>query len=131
MFQDFLSLTRTHKTLCILIQYFHLLHFYPFMYTYPEPFMPSLVKYTETKNDVIYIQSFNDTYLALILLFHLILTCMSWLKSRKGCLLFILSDNDNYDFDVKVRRCGFVIFYVRWFWRMLYIYYSIIVIEIY
>ena len=21
---------------------------------------------------------------------------------------FILSDNDNYDFDVKVRRCGFV-----------------------
>ena len=72
--------------------------------------MPSLVKYTKTKNDVIYIQSFDDTYLALTLLFHLILTCMSWLKPRKGCLLFILSDNDNYDFDVKARRCEFVIF---------------------
>ena len=72
--------------------------------------MPSHVKYTETKNDVIYLQSFDDTYLALTLLFHLILTCMSWLKPRKGCLLFILSDNDNYDFDVKVKRCGFVIF---------------------
>ena len=33
---------------------------------------------------------------------------MSWLQSRKGSLNFILSDNGNYDFDVKVGRCGFV-----------------------
>ena len=30
MFQDFLSFTYAHKTLCILIHHFHLLHFYPF-----------------------------------------------------------------------------------------------------
>ena len=59
------------------------------------------VKYTQTKNDVIYFQSFNDTYLALTLLFHLILTRMSWLQPRKWGLYFILSDNDKYDFDVK------------------------------
>ena len=34
-FQDFSSLTHTHKTLCILIHHFYLLHFYPFIYTYP------------------------------------------------------------------------------------------------
>ena len=61
------------------------------------------------KNDVIYLQSFDDTYLALTLLFHQILTCMSWLQPRKGCL-HILSDNGNYNFDVKVRRCKFVSF---------------------
>ena len=33
---------------------------------------------------------------------------MSWLQPRKGGLHFILSDNGNYDFDVKVRRCGFL-----------------------
>ena len=33
---------------------------------------------------------------------------MSWLEPRKGSLHFILSDNGNYDFDVKVKRCGFV-----------------------
>ena len=33
---------------------------------------------------------------------------MSWLQPRKGGLYFILSDNGNYDFDVKVRRCGFL-----------------------
>ena len=33
---------------------------------------------------------------------------MSWLQSRKGSLNFILSDNGNYDFDVKVGHCGFV-----------------------
>ena len=34
---------------------------------------------TQTKNNVIYVQFFDDTYLALTLLFHLILTRMSWL----------------------------------------------------
>ena len=33
---------------------------------------------------------------------------MSWLQPRKGGLHFILSDNGNYDFDIKVRRCEFV-----------------------
>ena len=33
---------------------------------------------------------------------------MSWLQPRKGGLHFILSDNGNYDFDVKVRRCEFL-----------------------
>ena len=33
---------------------------------------------------------------------------MSWLQPRNGGLHFILNDNGNYDFDVKVERCGFV-----------------------
>ena len=33
---------------------------------------------------------------------------MSLLQPRKEGLHFILSDNDDYDFDVKVRRCKFV-----------------------
>ena len=33
---------------------------------------------------------------------------MSWLQPRKGGLHFILNDNGNYDFDVKVGHCGFV-----------------------
>ena len=72
--------------------------------------MSFYVKYTQTKNDVIYVQSFDNAYFALTLLFHLILTCMSWLQPRKGDLHFILSDNDNYDFDIKVGRYGFVSF---------------------
>ena len=72
--------------------------------------MSSHVKYTQTKNDVTYIQSFDDTYLALTLLFHLILTCMNWLQLRKEVLHFIFRDNGNYDFDIKVGLCGFVSF---------------------
>ena len=72
--------------------------------------MSSHVKYTQTKNDVIYLRTFNNTYLALILLFHLILTRMSWLQPRKRGLYFILSDNGKYNFDVKVGHCGFVSF---------------------
>ena len=70
--------------------------------------MPFHVKYIQTKNNVIYIQFFDDTYLVLTLMFHLILTRMSWLQPRKEDLHFILSDNGNYDFDVKVGDCGFV-----------------------
>ena len=33
---------------------------------------------------------------------------MSWSQPRKWDLHFILSDNGNYDFDVKVGHCGFV-----------------------
>jgi len=32
---------------------------------------------------------------------------MGWIQPRKEGLHFILSDNDNYYFDVKVGRCGF------------------------
>ena len=110
MFQDFSSLTHTHKTLYILIHYFHLSHFYPFIYNYPWPFMSSHVKYTQTRNDVVYLQFFGNTYLALTLLFHLILPHLSWLQPRNEGLHFILSDNNDYDFDVKVKRCGFVSF---------------------
>ena len=35
---------------------------------------------------------------------------MSWLQPKKGGLHFVLSDNINYDFNIKVRRCGFVNF---------------------
>ena len=70
--------------------------------------MPSHLKYKQTKNDFIYLQFFSDTYLTLTLLSHLILIHISQLKPRKRGLHFILSDNGNYDFDVKVRRCGFV-----------------------
>ena len=72
--------------------------------------MSSHIKHTKTKNNVIYLQSFDNTYLVLTLLFYLILTRMSWLKPRKGSLHFILSGNNNYDFYVKVGRCGFVNF---------------------
>ena len=79
------------------------------LYIYlPIAFMPSHVKYTQTKNNVIYLQSFDNIYLALTLLFHLILTRMSWLQPRKGGLHFILNDNGIYNFDVKVGHCGFV-----------------------
>ena len=33
---------------------------------------------------------------------------MSWLQAKKGGLHFILSDNSNYDFDIKVGSCKFV-----------------------
>ena len=33
---------------------------------------------------------------------------MSWLQPKKGGLHFVLSDNRNYDLDVKVGRCEFV-----------------------
>ena len=70
--------------------------------------MSSHVKYTQSKNDVIYVQSFGDTYLTLTLLFYLILPRLSLLQPRNESLHFILSDNGNYNFDVKVGRCGFV-----------------------
>ena len=76
----------------------------------PSFYLMSNTHYTQTKNDAIYFQSFDDIYLALTLLFHLILTRMSWLQPRKGDLYFTLSDNNKYNFDVKVEHCGFVSF---------------------
>ena len=59
-------LSHTQKTLCISIYRFY---FYSFIYTCPQPFIPSHLKYTQErkenrrrkKNDVIYFQPFNDT----------------------------------------------------------------------
>ena len=110
MFQDFSSFIHTHKLLYTLIHHFQIMHFYFFICTYLYPFMSSHVKYTWTKNDVIYLQTFDNIYLTLTLLFHLILTRMSWLQPRKGGLYFTLSDNNEYNFDVKVRHYGFVSF---------------------
>ena len=62
----------------------------------------------QNKNEFIYLQYFDDIYLALSFLSHLILTRIRWLQPRKGGMHFILSDNGNYDFDVKVKRCRFV-----------------------
>ena len=56
----------------------NLLNFYSFIYSL-QPFMPSHLKYISTKNDVIYLEPFNDTCLALTLSSHLILTRLSWL----------------------------------------------------
>ena len=116
MFQDFSFLIHTHKILCILIHYFHLLHFYPFIYIYiyiytrTPTYSPSChpISNTQAKNNVIYLQSFNGNYLPLTLLSHLILTHMSWLQPRKWHLHFISNNNDNYNFDVKVERCRFI-----------------------
>ena len=92
-----------HKPHCILIHHFHLLHFYPFKYTYPKLFIPSQVKCTNKKR-----YHLSLIFWALALLFPLILPHISWLQPRNEGLHFILSDNDNYYFDVKVRRWGFM-----------------------
>ena len=64
--------------------------------------IPCQLHTQKKKNDVIYLQSFGDTYLAIIL------PCLSLVQLRKEGLHFVLSDNDDYDFDVKVGRCEFV-----------------------
>lgn len=68
---------------------FHLLYFYS-IYTRPQSLIPSHLKYTQTKNDVIYLEPFNDTYLILSLFSHLFGTRMSWLRlwPRKRGLVF-------------------------------------------
>ena len=73
MFQDFSFLTYT-KTLCISI---HPFHFYSFIYTCLQPFIPSHLKYAQTENDVIYFQPFDDTYIIPTLQYHLIVTRIS------------------------------------------------------
>ena len=54
-----LLLSLAHKkTLCIFI---HPFNFYSFVYICPQLFMPFHLKYTQTKNDVIYLQPLNTT----------------------------------------------------------------------
>ena len=89
--KDYFSLTYIHEILCISIHHFHL-HFYSFIYIYIyiSTYSPSCHLISQQiKNDFIYLQSFDDTYLALSFLSHLILTCMSWLQPRKeACILY-------------------------------------------
>ena len=70
--------------------------------------MPSHVKYTQTKKRYHlplifrrYLRSSNIVVSSNPNLYELATT-------KKEGLHFILSDNNNYDFDVKVRYCGFV-----------------------
>ena len=72
MFQDFQL--KNKDSLFLLVQCFkkNLLHF----------------KYTLTKNDVIYFQYFNDTYLTPTLSTYMILTGMSWLCQGRGLAFF-------------------------------------------
>ena len=111
MFQDFSSFTHTQKTHCILIHHFHLLYFCPFIYIYLYPFMSSHVKYTQTKNDVIYLQSFDDTCLSLT---YIVVSSNPNLyelaTTKEGKLAFYIKWQRHYNFDVKVRCCGFVDF---------------------
>ena len=86
MFQDFSSLSHIKNSL-----HFHspfsLLLLYIYMcvcvcararaHACPQLLVSSYFKYTQTKNNVIYFQSFNDTYVASTLQYHFILTRMS------------------------------------------------------
>ena len=72
-FQDFSSLTKKKKLFAFPFTIFTSTH----LYTHPQHFIPSHLKYTQTKNDVIYFQSFNDTYITPTLQYHLIVTRMS------------------------------------------------------
>ena len=102
--QCFKSFALSHTKISL---HLHLpFHFYSFIYTCLEPFTPIHLKYTQTKNDVIYLQSFNDTYITPTLQYHLILTRMSRLWPRKGTCIFY-SVTVAYNFDVIVRYCGF------------------------
>ena len=96
-------LSHTQKTIWISI---HSFHFYSFIYTCLQPFMPSYVKYTQTKNNVIYLQPFNNSYITPTLQYHLILIRMSRLWPRKGAFVFY-SVMVAYSFDIEVGHCGF------------------------
>ena len=59
---------------------------------------------TQTKNDVIYFKSFDNSNIVISSNpnpYELAIT-------KEANLHFILSDNDNYNFDVKDKCCGFV-----------------------
>ena len=90
MSQNFSSLSHT-KTLCISIYSFH---FYSFIYTCSQPFISFNLKYSQTKNDVIYLQPFHDIYITPTLLYHLILTRISrlWVYDKGKGLHFLFSD---------------------------------------
>ena len=96
-----------YKTFCILIHHFRLLHLPLYTHTHThthtptQSFVLSHIKYTQTKNDVIYLQSLDDIYLALTLLFHLILTRMSWLEPPLHIVLRVIP----YQIYTDQKRC--------------------------
>ena len=111
MFQDFfIPHTYTQNSLHFNSP-FQPLHFYPFIYILPIALHAIHIKYTQTKNDVIYLQSFDDTYLALTYIVVLSNPNLHELATTKeGRLVFYIKWQWHYDFDVKVGRCGFVDF---------------------
>ena len=69
------------------------------------------VKYTQTKNDVIYLQFFDDTYLALTYIVVLSNPNPHELGTTNEVRpAFYVKWKQHYDFDVKVGRYGFVDF---------------------
>ena len=102
MFQDFSSLIH-EKTFCISNRTFH---FYSFIFTCLQSFMPFYLKKNQTKNDVICLQPSNKTYITPTLQYYLYLTHMSRLWPRKGACVFY-SMMVAYNFDFEVRCCEF------------------------
>ena len=84
IYTKFFAFQFTIFTSCI----FTLLYIYIYIYISTYSLSCHLIS-QQIKNDFIYLQSFDDTYLAFSFLSHLILTCMSWLQPRKeACILY-------------------------------------------
>ena len=102
MFQDLPSLTHTknslhfHSSFSLLLFYIHM----------SIAFHIILSQIHLEKNDVIYLQPFNDTYITLTLQYHLIVIHMSRLWPRKETCVFY-SMTVAYSFDVEFRHCKF------------------------
>ena len=107
MFQNFSSLTHTHKPLCILIHHFRLLYFYLFIYVaiafhaipcqihigQKRCYLLSIFQRHLPNSNIVISSNLNPYKLA---------------TTRKEGLHFLLSDDNNYYFVVKIERCGFV-----------------------
>ena len=73
-----------------------------------------LLSNTQTKNDIIYLQSFDDIYLVPTI--NIVVPSnfnaydyeLTTIKEKN--LHFILTDSDNYDFEIKIYCCGLVSF---------------------
>ena len=73
-----------------------------------------LMSNTQTKNDIIYLQSFDDIYLVPTI--NIVVPSnfnaydyeLTTIKEKN--LHFILTDSDNYDFEIKIYCCGLVSF---------------------
>ena len=87
---------------------FHLLHFYSFMYTSLRSLISSHLKYTNTKNDINYLQPFNGTYVMpnanIVIPFNRnpyeLTTVRKW-----ACIFYWLTMT--YGFDFEIIHCGF------------------------
>ena len=91
MFQDFPFLTHTHKLFSF---QFTIFTFCTSTLLYTPTRSPSFhpMLNTQPKNDFIYLQSFNETYLTPTFLSHLILSRMSWLQlGKEACILYLVT----------------------------------------